>query len=128
METAALLTVTQLPGLYVQPDAGLAVAFDDDRVEELSHTGKTVKSHLTNPTKFPADVMVLVETAKAARRPVGSFVLKPLPVVHLDAGASTMLEYTASSSSSVPVIRPRTNLRCNWQKDTFAKQQRQKNR
>jgi P pilus assembly chaperone PapD len=88
-----------LPGLYVQPDTGLAVALDNVRVEELSHTGKTVKFRLTNPTKFAADVSVLVESAKAAKQSVGSFVLKPLPVVHLDAGATTTLEYTASSSS-----------------------------
>jgi hypothetical protein len=83
----------------VRPDTGLAVAFDNVRVEELSHTGKTVKFRLTNPTKFAANVSVLVESARAARRPVGSFVEKPLPVVHLDPGASTTLEYTASSSS-----------------------------
>jgi hypothetical protein len=93
------LTVTELPGVYVQPDTGLAVAFDNVRVEQVSHIGKTVKFRLTNPTKYAADVRVFVESAKAARQPVGSFVLKPLPVVHLDAGASTMLEYTASSSS-----------------------------
>ena len=75
------------------------VAFDNVPVEEVSHSGKTVKFRLTNPTKFAADVRVLVESAKAARQFVGSFVLKPLPVVHLDAGASTTLEYTTSSSS-----------------------------
>ena len=48
---------------------------------------------------FAADVIVLVENAKAAKQRVGSFVLKPLPVVHLDTGASTTLEYTASDSS-----------------------------
>jgi hypothetical protein len=83
----------------VRPDAGLAVAFDNVRVEELSHAGKTVKLRLTNPTKFAADVSVLVESARAARRSVGSFVAKPLPVIHLDAGASSTLEYTASSGS-----------------------------
>jgi hypothetical protein len=44
-------------------------------------------------------VSVLVESAKAARQRVGSFVLKPLPVVHLDAGAAMTLEYGASGSS-----------------------------
>lgn len=99
VETATLLTVTQLPGIYVQPDKGLVVAFDNVRVEELSHFGNTVKFRLVNPTKFAADVSVLVESGLYARQTVGSFVLKPLPVVHLDAGASAMLEYTASGSS-----------------------------
>jgi hypothetical protein len=101
VETAAMLTVTELPGVYVRPDTGLVVAFDNVRVEEVSHSGKTVKFRLVNPTKFAADVSVLVESARAAQRPVGSFVEKPLPVVHLDAGASTTLEYTASSRSRV---------------------------
>jgi hypothetical protein len=59
----------------------------------------TVKFRLANPTKFAADVRVLVETAKAARRPVGSFVLKPLPVVHLAARTSSMLEYSAADGN-----------------------------
>jgi hypothetical protein len=98
VETAAMLTVTQLPGIYVQPDAGLVVAFDNVRIEELNHSGDTVKFRLVNPTKFAANVSVLVESDKAAKRTVGSFVLKPLPVVHLAAGASATLEYTALNS------------------------------
>jgi hypothetical protein len=95
VETAALLTVTQLPGVYVQPDAGLVVAFDNVRIQELRHSGDTVKFLLVNSTKFPANVSVLVESGQAAKRTVGSFVLKPLPVVHLAAGASATLEYNS---------------------------------
>jgi hypothetical protein len=94
VETASMLTVTQLPGIYVQPDKGLVVAFDNVRVEEVSHSGNTVKFRLINPTKFDADVSVLVESGLAAKQTVGSFVLKPLPVIHLNAGTSTILEYT----------------------------------
>jgi len=98
IETAALLTVTKLPGGYVQPEAGLVIAFDNVRIEELSHSGNTLKFRLTNPTKFATDVSVLVESGQEAKKTVGSFVLKPLPVVHIDAGASKILEYTASGS------------------------------
>lgn len=93
-ETAAMLTFTELPGLYVQPDTGLAVAFDNVRIEDINHTGRTVKFRLTNPTRFPADVRVLEESSRAAKVPAGSFALKRLPIVHLDAGASKTLEYT----------------------------------
>ena len=98
-ETAILLTVTQLPGLYIQPDKGITVAFDNVRVEELSHSGNAMKLRLTNPTTFAADVSVLVESSQAAQRPVGSFVATPLPVVHLDAGASSILEYAVSGGN-----------------------------
>jgi hypothetical protein len=81
------------PMLYLVKE-GFAVAFDNVRIEELSHDGNSVKFRLVNPTKFAADVSVLVESAQAVKQTVGSFVLKPLPVVHLDAGASTTLEYT----------------------------------
>jgi hypothetical protein len=81
-----------------QPEAGLVISFDNVRIEQLSHSGNTVKFRLTNPTKFATDVSVLVESGQEAKKTVGSFVLKPLPVVHLDAGASKILEYTASGS------------------------------
>jgi len=42
-------------------------ALEAHRVEELSHTGKTVKFRPTNPTKFAANASVLVESARAAR-------------------------------------------------------------
>ena len=93
---AILVRLTALPATF--PTHAHAW-FDNVRVEELSHTAKTVKFRRTNPAKFAAVVSVLVESAKAAGRPVGSFVLKPLPVVHLDAGVSATLEYTASGSS-----------------------------
>jgi hypothetical protein len=71
---------------------------------------------------------VLVESNRVARLPVGSFVEKPLPVVHLEAGAATTLEHRieqcqegARQNSStqagedfcpapVPRIKPRRNL------------------
>jgi hypothetical protein len=67
----------------------------DVRIEDPTHGGNPSKFRLTNLTKFAADVSVLVENAKAAKQRVGPFVLKPLPVVHLDAGASTTLQNTA---------------------------------
>jgi exo-1,4-beta-D-glucosaminidase len=42
-----------------------------------------------------------VESSQAAKQAVRSFVLKPLPDVHLNAGASTILEYTVSEPSTI---------------------------
>jgi hypothetical protein len=68
-------------------------------IEELSHSDNTVKFCLVNPTKFATNVSILVESGQTARRTAGSFVLKPLPIIHLDAGVSTMLEYSGSGFS-----------------------------
>jgi hypothetical protein len=68
VETAALLTVTQLPGLYVQPDKGVFAVFDNIRVEKISYSKGKLNLRLNNPTKFPADVKVLVESSVNARK------------------------------------------------------------
>jgi hypothetical protein len=67
VETAALLTVTQLPGLYVQPDKGMFAVFDNIRVEKISYSKGKLNLRLSNPTKLPADVKVLVESSANAR-------------------------------------------------------------
>lgn len=68
VETAALLTVTQLPGLYVQPDKGVFAVFDNIRVEKISYSKGKLNLRLSNTTKFPADVKVLVEWSANTRK------------------------------------------------------------
>ena len=92
-ETAAMLTVTQLPGIYVQPDTGVVAAMDNIRVERISHVGGTVRLRLTNPTKFAADVKVLVESARAAKQTTSSLASRPMRSIHLDAGAVTEMVF-----------------------------------
>lgn len=61
-EVAMMLTWTELPGIYVQPDAGLVAIFD--HVEARLEAGKLV---VENPTKFPASVKLWIEHAPATR-------------------------------------------------------------
>ncbi len=82
VETAALLTVTQIPGLYIQPDTGIFAAFDNIQVEKISHAHGILKLRLTNPTKFPADVKVLVESSHAALKPLSSLTTKEMRIIH----------------------------------------------
>ena len=91
-ETAAMLTITQIPGLYVQPDTGVFAVFDHIKAERVGD-GRTLTLKLTNPTQFPADVSVLVEKAKRARKPVDDLMKRGLRVIHLDAGASTQVDF-----------------------------------
>ncbi|KAA6314480.1 hypothetical protein EZS27_034908, partial [termite gut metagenome] len=60
-ETAALLTVTQLPGLYVQPDKGFYAVLDNIKAQLIETHRKRMHLRLTNPTAFPADVKVFSE-------------------------------------------------------------------
>jgi hypothetical protein len=93
VETAALLTVTQLPGLYVQPDTGTFAAFDNIHVEKLSHAHGVIKLRLTNPTQFPADVKLLVESSHAALQPLSFLTPKGGRAIHLDAGAVSEMQF-----------------------------------
>lgn len=80
-----MLTWIEIPGLYVQPDKGLAWAFDHIGTEVLSHAGDRVTVRLTNPTKFPARVRALVESSRAAREPLGVNALFGCPLIELAA-------------------------------------------
>lgn len=67
-EAAALLTVTQLPGVYVQPDKGFYTVFDNIKAEKIKPgKGNKMALRLMNPTKFPATVKVFSETSEQAR-------------------------------------------------------------
>jgi hypothetical protein len=87
-ETAALLTVAQLPGIYAQPDKGFFAVFDNINVEAIEKGNKQMLLRLTNPTPFAADVKVFSETSKQARKTL--FLLHPenIQTVHLEPNES----------------------------------------
>ena len=93
VETAAMLTISQLPGLYVQPDTGVFTAFDSIRAEKISHAKGVLWLRLTNPTKFAADVKVLAESANDARKQQPFLTSPQIRVIHLDAGAVSEEEF-----------------------------------
>ena len=70
-ETALMLTTWEIPGLYVQPDTGFFVAFDNIVAEKISHTKGIVMLRLFNPTKFDAEVKVYCEPSTACKNPLG---------------------------------------------------------
>jgi hypothetical protein len=87
-ETAALLTVTQIPGLYVRPDLGEWTVFDHVTAEQLPSAPGTLKLKITNPTRFPAEVRILSETAADRQRPLPALTDNRIRIIRLDAGAS----------------------------------------
>ena len=93
VETAALLTVAQMPGLYVQPDTGVFAAFDNIRAEQISHADGVLTLRLTNPTRFPAAVKCLVESSRAAGKPVGDLSRLATRAIFLAPGAVTEMTF-----------------------------------
>jgi hypothetical protein len=93
IETASLLTFAQVPSLYVRPDLGELTVFDHLTAEKLPSVPGTIKLKITNPTKFPAEVRVLVETAEERKKPMPLLNDKKIRTLHLDAGASVEVSY-----------------------------------
>ena len=70
-ETSLMLTYAEVPGLYVRPDEGDFVVFDHIEARKVKETNRALTLELTNPTRFPAKVKVLVEDAAARQQPLG---------------------------------------------------------
>jgi len=69
-ETSLLLTAIEIPGLYVQPDHGLAVAFDNVEARVVTDSPEALGVELRNPAPLAAVVTVLAENAAQAKRPL----------------------------------------------------------
>lgn len=86
VECAMALTVTEIPGIYVQPDKDVLAVFDNIQAERVkSEKGRYVLK-LTNPTRFPAEVTIFSETGKEARIPLSGFFGKEKQTVSLRPG------------------------------------------
>lgn len=91
-ETALILSILEVPGLYVQPDTGLFAAIDHihaERVEEAEGGG--VKLRLRNDTSFSAAVRVLTERSSCAGQPLKQKAAGSLPVIPIEPGASAIV-------------------------------------
>ncbi len=91
-ETAMMLTILEIPGLYVQPDTGFFCAFDNITAEKVSHKDGVLTLRLANPTKHDAEVKLFCETAgEAKKRPLGLNMLQGCRTVSVPAGGETVL-------------------------------------
>ena len=71
-ETNGALMAMELPGIYVRTDADLFFVFDSVEAKVLSRDATGVKVEIHNPTAFDAKVSIFAETARQARRPLGT--------------------------------------------------------
>ena len=67
-EVGALLTVTQIPSIYVQTDRQEVTVFDHLKVEKMRSSDGRMTLKVTNPTVYPAEVKIYSETSKEARK------------------------------------------------------------
>ena len=64
-ETDLLLTITELPGIYVDLEKRKVTSFDQLQVELISCNAASAKLRITNPTSLPAQTSVLVENRES---------------------------------------------------------------
>lgn len=83
VETAVLLTVTQIPGIYAQPDTGVYAVFDNIHVEKRESPKGKLNLRLTNPTRFPAEVSIFSESSADAQKIKSVFLSKDTPSIYL---------------------------------------------
>jgi hypothetical protein len=105
-ETALMLTWIEVPGLYVQPDRGLAFAIDHIDSRIVAQKGNEVTVLLSNPTKFPARVRTLVESMAAAREPLGFNSLLNQPVIEMAPGEQKSVVFDAEKGLAERNGRP----------------------
>ena len=90
VETALMLTVAELPGVYVRKDTGRLEVFDHVKATFSDKEGVSCL-YLHNPTLFDAVVQVLVEDAAAASKPLPLEILSVCRKIEIKAGERTVL-------------------------------------
>lgn len=92
-ETSLMLTTIEIPGVYVQPDSALVVAFDNITAEVIANKPGELVVRFTNPTHAAANVRLLVETQAQAAGRLPENVLFGGRTVRLAAKASVELAF-----------------------------------
>jgi hypothetical protein len=104
-EVSLMLTRMEIPGLYVEPDAGIFFVFDQIEAS-LAGSGKGwMDLRLRNPTAFEAEVRVLCESSERRRRALGLNVLYRCPTVRLAPGEAATYRFEAGSSGASTCLR-----------------------
>lgn len=97
-ETSLMLTTIEIPGLYVQPDRSLVVAFDHIKAEIVSDDETELVVRLTNPTSVTAVVRVLAESTQETGSPMSENALFGCPTVLLMAAETKLASFPKSIS------------------------------
>jgi hypothetical protein len=92
-ETSLMLTTVEIPGVYVQPDRSLVVAFDHVTAEIVTEDVAKLVVRIFNPTSLPAKVRVLSESESESLRPLPENALFDGMVLSLSPRQELVLEF-----------------------------------
>jgi hypothetical protein len=95
-ETSLMLTTIEIPGLYVQPDISLVIAFDNITAEIVSDKERTLDVRLSNPTPAPASVKIFAESSDAAKASLPESYLLGCQTVSLSPRESKIVSFAKS--------------------------------
>jgi len=93
-ETALMLTYTEIPGLYVEPDKSKVIAFDNISVEITKDTKNKLFVTVHNPTKADAKIKVLSENNSERIQPLGELALFGRDEIELKPGESKTISFS----------------------------------
>ena len=82
-EISSMLTIIEIPGVYIQTDIGFVYAFDHIDIEVVENTCKQLTVIMSNPTDYEAEVKVLIETSLEAKKALGQNALYGQPIVKI---------------------------------------------
>lgn len=92
-ETSLMLSTVEIPGVYVQPDRSLVVAFDHVTAEIVSEDAAKLVVRIFNPTPLSAQVRTLSEVGSESMRPLPENALYGGMVVSLAPEQAVVLEF-----------------------------------
>jgi len=101
-ETSLMLTTVEIPGLYVQSDKSLVVAFDNVLAEIVSDAAKELVVRLSNPTPAVARVRFFSETSRAAKQPLPENYLLDCRTVDLKPGEAKSMVFSKAEFALAP--------------------------
>ncbi len=92
-ETSLMLTTIEVPGLYIQKDKGLVVAFDNVTTKTIKDTKTELVISITNPTPLDANLSIMEETSASAKQVMGENKVHDLKRISLKSGETTILTF-----------------------------------
>ncbi|MFP5039915.1 hypothetical protein [Parasediminibacterium sp. JCM 36343] len=90
-ETSLMLTTIEVPGIYIQKDKGLVVAFDNVATNIVKDTKEELVVSVTNTTPLDASISIMEETSKAAKQVMGENKVRDLKRIQLKPGETTTI-------------------------------------
>lgn len=92
-ETALMLTAAEIPGLYLRPDDGTLIVFDQIDAEVVASEPAALTVRIHNPGTVPASVRIFVESHSQALEPLPDSTLCNWPMETLVPGESKTLQW-----------------------------------